>query len=124
MDDQKDEVRFLAYCIWECAGRTGSSEDHWQQAEAELRAATMAVLPIATAAVALPETQTPKKRSDTDLQPSRVASPPTRINPLVALFLRYGSRVGLAHRHKQSATTLSFPTSALRRAHLRILQKV
>jgi hypothetical protein len=38
MDDRDEKIRMRAYEIWECQGRTGSPDDHWFEAERELRA--------------------------------------------------------------------------------------
>jgi hypothetical protein len=37
MNDSQEKVRVKAYEIWERQGRTGNPEDHWHQAERELR---------------------------------------------------------------------------------------
>jgi Protein of unknown function (DUF2934) len=37
MSDVEDKVRARAYEIWERQGGTGSPEDHWHQAERELK---------------------------------------------------------------------------------------
>ena len=38
MGDREDKIRVRAYEIWERQGRTGDPEDHWFEAERELRA--------------------------------------------------------------------------------------
>jgi hypothetical protein len=38
MDHRDEKIRMRAYEIWERQGRTGSPEDHWFEAERELRA--------------------------------------------------------------------------------------
>jgi Protein of unknown function (DUF2934) len=38
MDDRDEKIRIRAYAIWERQGRSGSPEDHWFEAERELRA--------------------------------------------------------------------------------------
>ena len=38
MDNREDKIRVRAYEIWERQGRTGDPEDHWHEAEHELRA--------------------------------------------------------------------------------------
>jgi hypothetical protein len=38
MNDRDEKIRMRAYGIWECQGRTGSPDDHWFEAERELRA--------------------------------------------------------------------------------------
>jgi hypothetical protein len=37
MSDSQEKVQVKAYEIWERQGRTGNPEDHWHQAERELR---------------------------------------------------------------------------------------
>ena len=39
MDNREEEIRVRAYEIWERQGRSGSPEDHWLEAERELKAA-------------------------------------------------------------------------------------
>ena len=38
MDNRDEKIRIRAYEIWERQGRSGSPEDHWFEAERELRA--------------------------------------------------------------------------------------
>ncbi len=38
MDDREEKIRVRAYEIWERQGHTGDPEDHWLEAERELRA--------------------------------------------------------------------------------------
>jgi hypothetical protein len=38
MNEWEEKVRLRAYHIWERQGRTGNPDDHWQEAERELRA--------------------------------------------------------------------------------------
>jgi hypothetical protein len=38
MDNREEEIRVRAYEIWERQGRSGSPEDHWLEAERELKA--------------------------------------------------------------------------------------
>jgi hypothetical protein len=38
MDNRDEKIRRRAYEIWERQGRTGSPDDHWFEAERELRA--------------------------------------------------------------------------------------
>ncbi len=38
MDNREEKVRVRAYEIWERQGRTGNPEDHWLEAERELKA--------------------------------------------------------------------------------------
>lgn len=39
MDDHREEkIRVRAYELWERQGRTGDPEDHWREAERELKA--------------------------------------------------------------------------------------
>ena len=38
MDHRDEKIRMRAYEIWERQGRTGHPEDHWFEAERELRA--------------------------------------------------------------------------------------
>jgi hypothetical protein len=38
MDNREEEIRVRAYEIWERQGRSGSPEDHWFEAERELKA--------------------------------------------------------------------------------------
>ena len=38
MDNRQEKIRIKAYEIWEGLGRTGDPEDHWYQAERELKA--------------------------------------------------------------------------------------
>ncbi len=38
MDNRDDRIRVRAYEIWERQGRTGDPEDHWHEAERELKA--------------------------------------------------------------------------------------
>ena len=38
MDNRDEKIRMRAYEIWERQGRTGSPDDHWFEAERELRA--------------------------------------------------------------------------------------
>ncbi len=37
MDNREEEIRVRAYEIWERQGRSGSPEDHWLEAERELK---------------------------------------------------------------------------------------
>ena len=37
MDNREEEIRVRAYKIWERQGRSGSPEDHWLEAERELK---------------------------------------------------------------------------------------
>jgi hypothetical protein len=38
MDDREEKIRVRAYELWERQGRTGNPEDHWLEAERELKA--------------------------------------------------------------------------------------
>jgi hypothetical protein len=38
MDNREEKIQMKAYEIWERQGRSGSPEDHWFEAERELRA--------------------------------------------------------------------------------------
>jgi Protein of unknown function (DUF2934) len=38
MDDREEKIRVRAYEIWEHQGQTGDPEDHWLEAERELKA--------------------------------------------------------------------------------------
>jgi Protein of unknown function (DUF2934) len=38
MDDREEKIRVRAYEIWERQERSGSPEDHWLEAERELKA--------------------------------------------------------------------------------------
>jgi hypothetical protein len=38
MDDREEKIRVRAYEMWERQGRTGAPEDHWLEAERELKA--------------------------------------------------------------------------------------
>jgi hypothetical protein len=38
MDNRDEKIRVRAYEIWERQGRTGDPEDHWHEAESELKA--------------------------------------------------------------------------------------
>jgi Protein of unknown function (DUF2934) len=38
MDNRDEKIRMRAYAIWERQGRTGSPDDHWFEAERELKA--------------------------------------------------------------------------------------
>ncbi len=38
MDDYEENIRLRAYEIWERQGRAGDPEDHWRQAEREVKA--------------------------------------------------------------------------------------
>ena len=38
MDNREEKIRVRAYEIWERQGRTGDPEDHWFEAERELKA--------------------------------------------------------------------------------------
>ncbi len=38
MGNREEEIRVRAYEIWEHQGRSGSPEDHWLEAERELKA--------------------------------------------------------------------------------------
>jgi hypothetical protein len=38
MDNREEEIRARAYEIWERQGRIGNPEDHWLEAERELKA--------------------------------------------------------------------------------------
>ena len=38
MDKREEKIRVRAYEIWERQGRTGDPEDHWHEAERELKA--------------------------------------------------------------------------------------
>jgi hypothetical protein len=38
MDSREERIRVRAYEIWERQGRSGSPEDHWLEAERELKA--------------------------------------------------------------------------------------
>ena len=38
MDNREEKIRVRAYEIWERQGRTGDPEDHWHEAERELKA--------------------------------------------------------------------------------------
>ena len=38
MDNRHEKIRIKAYEVWERQGRTGDPEDHWYQAERELKA--------------------------------------------------------------------------------------
>jgi hypothetical protein len=38
MDNLEDKIRVRAYEIWERQGRTGHPEDHWHEAERQVRA--------------------------------------------------------------------------------------
>ena len=38
MDNREEKIRMRAHEIWERQGRTGNPEDHWFEAERELRA--------------------------------------------------------------------------------------
>jgi len=38
MDSRQEKIRVRAYEIWERQGRTGNPEDHWLEAERELKA--------------------------------------------------------------------------------------
>jgi Protein of unknown function (DUF2934) len=38
MDNRDEKIRMKAYEIWERQGRSGSPDDHWFEAERELRA--------------------------------------------------------------------------------------
>ena len=37
MDNREEEIRVRAYEIWERQGRSGNPEDHWLEAERELK---------------------------------------------------------------------------------------
>ena len=37
MDNREEEIQVRAYKIWERQGRSGSPEDHWLEAERELK---------------------------------------------------------------------------------------
>ncbi len=41
MDHLEDKIRARAYEIWERDGRVGNPEDHWLEAEREVRAQTV-----------------------------------------------------------------------------------
>ncbi len=38
MDNRDEKIRVRAYEIWERQGRTGDPEDHWYEAEREIKA--------------------------------------------------------------------------------------
>jgi hypothetical protein len=38
MDEREERIRVRAYEIWERQGRSGSPEDHWLEAERQLKA--------------------------------------------------------------------------------------
>ena len=38
MDEREEKIRSRAYEIWERQGRTGDPQDHWLEAEREIRA--------------------------------------------------------------------------------------